>query len=103
MRKEPVLSPANSMLHFAKYGAKKVLMWCPSCNEHYDEVVTKEQDVAFPYEHVTSFIARHLDRVPFVRRVERRVALHYHTGSAQSDLDWQNTRAILRRRSPVST
>jgi heterodisulfide reductase subunit D len=86
---------ANSMLHFAKYGAKKVLMWCPSCNEHYDEVVTKEQDVAFPSEYVTSFIARHLDRVPFVRRVERRVALHYHTGSAQSDRDWQNTRAIL--------
>jgi heterodisulfide reductase subunit D len=87
---------ANSMLHFAKYGAKKVLMWCPSCHEHYDEVVRVEQDVAFPYEHVTAFIARHLDRVPFVRRVERRVALHYHTGYAQSDLDWQNTRAILR-------
>jgi heterodisulfide reductase subunit D len=87
---------ANSMRHFAKYGAKTVLMWCPSCHEHYDEVVTKEQDVPFPYEHVTAFIARHLDRVPFVRRVEKRVAVHYHTGFEQSDLDWQNTRAILR-------
>jgi Fe-S oxidoreductase len=86
---------ASSMRHFAKYGATKVLMWCPSCNEHYDEVVTKEQDVSFPYEHVTAFIARHLERVPFVRRVERRVAVHYHTGHAQSDLDWQNTRSIL--------
>jgi hypothetical protein len=70
---------ANSMRHFARYGAKKVLMWCPSCNEHYDEVVTKEQNVAFPYEHVTAFIARHLDRASFVRRVEKRVATHYHT------------------------
>ena len=87
---------ANSMRHFAKYGATKVLMWCPSCHEHYDEVVTKEQDVPFPYEHVTAFIARHLDRVPFVRRVEKRVAVHYHTGFAQSDLDWQNARTILR-------
>ncbi len=87
---------ANSMRHFAKYGATKVLMWCPSCNEHYDEVVTKVQNVDFPYEHVTAFIARNLDRVPFVRRVEKRVALHYHTGHEQSDLDWQNTRTILK-------
>jgi len=89
------LFAANSMRHFARYGAKKVLMWCPSCNEHYDEVVTKEQEVAFPYEHVTAFIARHLDRLQFVGRVEKRVAMHYHTGYAQSDLDWRNTRAIL--------
>src|ERR1700732_3650624 len=60
---------ANSMQHFARYGAKKVLMWCPSCNEHYDDVVAKEQDVAFPYEHVTAFLARHLHRIPFARRV----------------------------------
>ena len=86
---------ANSMRHFERYGAKKVLMWCPSCNEHYDEVVTKEQEVAFPYEHVTAFIARHLDRIPFARRVKRRVALHYHTGHAQSDLDRDSARAIL--------
>ena len=86
---------ANSMRHFAKYGARQVLMWCPSCHEHYDEVVTREQDVAFPYEHVTAFIARHLDRIRFVRRVEKRVGVHYHTGLAQSDRDWQNTRAIL--------
>ncbi|HUN45093.1 MAG TPA: heterodisulfide reductase-related iron-sulfur binding cluster [Stellaceae bacterium] len=86
---------ANSMRHFARYGAKEVLMWCPSCHSHYDEVVTQEQAVAFPYEHVTAFIARHLDRVKFVRPVEKRVALHYHTGFAQSDTDWRHTRTIL--------
>jgi hypothetical protein len=31
---------------------------------------------------------------PGVRRVEEQVAMHYHTGYPQSDLDWQNTRAI---------
>ncbi len=86
---------ASSMRHFARYGAKQVLMWCPSCNEHYDEVVTREQEVAFPYEHVTAFIARHLGRIEFVRPVEKRVALHYHTGCTQSDLDWQSARTIL--------
>jgi hypothetical protein len=33
---------------------------------------------------------------PGVRRVEEQVAMHYHTGYPQSDLDWQNTRAIPR-------
>lgn len=86
---------ANSMRHFAKYGAKQVLMWCPSCNEHYDEVVAKEQVVAFPYEHVTAFIARHLDRIRFVKAIEKRVAVHCHTGFPQSDSDWQNALTIL--------
>jgi len=86
---------ANSMRHFAKYGATTVLMWCPSCSEHYDEVVTKEQNIAFRYEHVTAFIARHLDRIPFVRRLEKRVAMHYHMGHPQSELDWACTRKIL--------
>jgi len=94
-RKSAHTVAANSMRHFARYGATKVLMWCPSCNEHYDEVVTKEQAVPFPYEHVTAFIARHLDRITFARRIEKRVAMHYHTGYPQSDLDWENTRRIL--------
>jgi hypothetical protein len=76
---------ASSMRHLARY----VLMWCPSCNEHYDEVVSKEQTVTFPYEHVSSFIARHLDRIQFVRTVEKRVAVHYHTGFPQADSDWR--------------
>ena len=87
---------ASSMRHFRNYGATKVLMWCPSCNEHYDDVVTKEQDVPFHYEHVTAFIARHLDRIVFVRRVEKRVAMHCHTGHSQSQLDRTCTRTILR-------
>ncbi len=86
----------NSLRHFGAYRPRHVLMWCPSCNEHYDEVVAREHQVPFPYEHVTAFLVRHLDRVRFVRRVERRVGLHYHTGHPQQDLDWSSTRALLR-------
>ena len=87
---------ASTLRHFAAYGPKTVIMWCPSCNEHYDDVVRHEHDVVFPYEHATAFIARHLDRVKFVRPVEQRVALHYHTGHPQQDSDWANARTILR-------
>jgi heterodisulfide reductase subunit D len=86
----------NSMRHFGAHGAKHVVMWCPSCNEHYDDVVTNEQDVPFAYEHYTAFVARHLNRIHFTKRVEKRVALHYHTGHPQQDLDWANARRILR-------
>jgi heterodisulfide reductase subunit D len=86
----------NSMRHFGVHGARQVIMWCPSCNAHYDDVVTKEQIVPFPYEHYTAFVARHLDRIPFVKRIEKRVALHYHTGHPQQDLDWAHARSILR-------
>jgi heterodisulfide reductase subunit D len=87
---------AKSMQHFARYGATHLLMLCPSCNEYYDEVIAKDQEIAFSYEHVTAFIARNLDRVRFTRRIERRLALHHHAGHAQSMLDWQNVRKILR-------
>jgi len=86
----------NSIRHFGSYGPKHVIMWCPSCNEHYDDVVTKEQSVPFPYEHYTAFVARHLDRIRFTKRLEKRVALHYHTSHPQQDLDWANARSILR-------
>lgn len=95
-RKSATAYSAASLRNVGRYGPRKVIMWCPSCNEHFDEVVRKEHAVPFPYEHVTAFVARHLDRVRFVRRVERRVALHYHTGHPQQDLDWASARAILR-------
>ena len=87
---------ANSMRHFGRYGARHVLMWCPSCNDHYEDVITEEQGVEFSYEPVTAFIARHIDRVPFVRAVNKRVAVHYHGGSPRSLEDWQSVRTILR-------
>lgn len=87
---------ANSLRHFAAYEPKHVLVWCPSCHEHYDDVVTREREVPFPYEHVTAFVARHLDRLRLVRRVERRVAFHHHTGHPQPDLDHASAAAVLR-------
>jgi Fe-S oxidoreductase len=87
---------AASMRHFAGYGATRVLMWCPSCTEYYDDVVTKDQEVPFAYEPVTAFIARHMDRVRFIRRVDKRVAIHRHCGHVQSLRDWESVRQILR-------
>ena len=85
----------STLRHLGPYEPAAVIMWCPSCHEHFDGVVSREHEIAFPYEHVTAFIARHLDRARFVRRVERRVALHFHTGHPQQELDRASTVAIL--------
>jgi Fe-S oxidoreductase len=85
----------NTMQQLDRLGARQVILWCPSCNEHYDDVVSRDQPVPFPYEHMTAFVARHLDRVRFVRRVERTVAVHYHTGHPQQDTDRACARTIL--------
>ena len=87
---------ANTMRHFADYGATRVLMLCPSCKEYFDDVVTKDQPVAFSYEPVTAFIARNLVRARFTRRIPRRVALHRHAGHPQSRSDLEDASTILR-------
>jgi Fe-S oxidoreductase len=86
---------ASTLRHFAAYEPRHVIMWCPSCVEHYDGVVTTEHDVAFPYEHYTAFVRRHLHRAGPLRPIRRRVAMHYHTGHPTQDLDAESARAIL--------
>jgi hypothetical protein len=93
----------NSMRHCGAHGAKHIIMWCPSCTEHYDDVVTKEQGVPFTYEHYTAFVARHLDRFHFAKRIEKRVALHYHTATRNRTLTGQTRVAFCVRSPGLST
>jgi Fe-S oxidoreductase len=86
----------TSLRHVAQYRPTTMIMWCPSCNQHFDDVVTARREIEAPYEHMTSFVARHLDRIRFVRRLDKRVALHAHTGHARQDRDAASVRTILR-------
>ena len=72
----------NTVAGFAATGAAKVLTWCPTCNIQLGEIVMPTTQPAFVLEHVVPFIASRIDtlRTHFVRRVEKRVALHEHPG-----------------------
>ena len=72
----------NTVAGFAATGAAKVLTWCPTCNIQLGEIVMPTTQPAFALEHVVPFIASRIDtlRTHFVRRVEKRVALHEHPG-----------------------
>ena len=67
---------------FAGTGIPRVLTWCPTCNLQLGEILMPSTSPGFALEHVVPYIADRLDRLTphFVRRVERRVALHEHPG-----------------------
>lgn len=69
---------------FAAAGASRVLTWCPTCNIQLGEIVMPSTRPGFALEHVVPYIADRLDRLAphFVRRLDRRVALHEHPGVA---------------------
>ncbi len=69
---------------FAATGAPRVLTWCPTCNIQFGETLMPTLGAQFALEHVVPYIAQRLDRLTphFIRRVERRVALHEHPGVA---------------------
>ncbi|HKA31284.1 MAG TPA: heterodisulfide reductase-related iron-sulfur binding cluster, partial [Candidatus Binatia bacterium] len=65
---------------FQRYKPEEVVMWCPSCMYFYDEI--QKFPWPFPVRHTTEFLADRLSSMQFTHRVDRAVALHYHSQSA---------------------
>lgn len=77
----------STVKKFESFGAKQVVMWCPSCNLHFDEVILKELRPTFSITHTTAFLSERIDEFRFVKPVPARVVLHGHTGRPQRDAD----------------
>lgn len=80
---------------FESFGAKEVVMWCPSCNKHFDEVVLKQIQPNLTITHATAYLAARADQLPFRYEVPRRVALHTHCGRRQQVEDATAARTLL--------
>lgn len=85
----------QTLEYFTRFQASTVVSWCPSCIYNYDEMMQMPSPI--PLVHTSQFLAGRLDRLrPLLQRpVPRRVALHAHTGSAQTDREAECTRALL--------
>ncbi len=74
----------RSIERLSAYQPRTVVFWCPSCNVHYDNIVTGRdgREVPFAITHCTTFLAERArcGEMPWVREVPRRVALHAHVG-----------------------
>jgi Fe-S oxidoreductase len=72
---------------FESFGAREVVMWCPSCTKHFDEVILKQQQPDFTVTHTTAYLAARADRLPFRQEIAGRVAVHAHSGRPQQEAD----------------
>ncbi|HVB52942.1 MAG TPA: heterodisulfide reductase-related iron-sulfur binding cluster [Candidatus Acidoferrales bacterium] len=88
---------AASVAKLESYGAPLVVMWCPSCNLHFDEVVLKEVAPGFgpAVTHATRFLADRAKELPFRVPVRRRAVVHTHIGRAQQESDAAACRELL--------
>jgi Fe-S oxidoreductase len=70
------------------------LSWCPSCQIQHDEFLEGYLQLGFPVRHLTIFLAEntHLLRPKIVRAVEKRVAIHEHSGLGGA---MENVRELL--------
>ncbi len=67
------------------YGPSRVIMWCPSCNVHFTDIVMgrDEQRPDFDITHTPNFLAdlaRSPEGLPWTQEVNERVVVHAHAG-----------------------
>ena len=88
------LSQANAA-RFSAYGAKQVVVWCPTCQLRFGEVMRQGIAPRFPIIHTTAFLADRVRQLPFRRTLPLRVAVHAHVGEPQRELDANSAIKVL--------
>ena len=74
---------------FESFRANTLIMWCPSCDMHFDEIVlpTVAPDFAPTITHATQYLADRAEELPFETEVTTRVAVHTHGGTSRQERD----------------
>jgi len=80
---------------FESYGAKQVVIWCPTCQLHFGELIQGGIMPRFPMTHVSAFLAEKADQFEFRRDLRTRVAVHTHVGAPQRELDAKSVIKVL--------
>lgn len=88
------LSQANSE-RFSAYGAKQVVVWCPTCHLRLGETMRQGIVPRFPIIHATAFLAERVRNLSFRQTVSTRVALNAHVGEPQRELDANSAIKVL--------
>ena len=72
---------------FESYGAKQIVIWCPTCLLRFEELIQGGILPRFPITHVSAFLAEKAALFEFRRDLPTRVAVHTHIGASQRELD----------------
>lgn len=80
---------AQSVARLEDYHPRQVVMWCPSCNVHFQDVIIgrDEKRPQFAITHTAQFLAEMSARgkLPWQRSVPCKVALHTHCGRSDHE------------------
>jgi len=79
---------------FASYRPKQVVIWCPTCQLRFEEVMQKKMSW-FSIIHATAFLAERSAQFSFRRDVPARVAIHAHVGKPQREMDTAATIRVM--------
>jgi Fe-S oxidoreductase len=79
------------------YGAKTLVMWCPSCDLQFEDVIVPAlaDSLGMNTVHATQFLAERADALPFVAPTPCKVAIHTHVGHRRQERDAEACRALL--------
>ena len=84
-----------TLAKFEAYGAKQVVIWCPTCQLHLGDLIQGENMPRFPMTHATAFLAEKAAQFKFRRDLRTRVAVHTHVGTPQRELDAKSAIKVL--------
>ena len=80
---------------FESYGVKQVVVWCPTCQLRFGELIQKGITPRLPMIHTTAFLAERVRQLPIRRTIPLRVAVHAHVGESQRELDAKSAIQVL--------
>ncbi len=80
---------------FEAYRAGQVVVWCPTCQLRFGELIRNGIIPRFPMIHVTAFLAQRVRQLPIRRPTPLRVAVHGHVGESQRELDASSAIQVL--------
>ena len=85
----------STVARFQSFGAKEVVIWCPTCQIRFEEAMQKGIVPRLPLTHTTAFLAGKIGRLSFGRDLPARIALHGHVGKPQREMDTQSAARVL--------
>lgn len=80
---------------FEAYGAKQVVIWCPTCQLHLEGLIQGGIVPRFPMTHASAFLAEKAAQFKYRRDLRTRVAVHTHVGTPQRELDAKSAIKVL--------
>jgi Fe-S oxidoreductase len=84
-----------TVARFESYGAKQVVIWCPTCQLHFEEFIRRGIMPRFSMTHASAFLAEKVAQFEFRRDLPARIAVHTHVGTFQRELDAKSAIKVL--------